>query len=125
MKPSSFSIRAISSFTFESGTSTFWCLAPYAFLTRVSMSAIGSVIRLLKKVLGPESEVRSRDSGHRTSNLGLQPFLPTRLCYARDVPFESQPAEAYSAKRELAKIASTASASPAAVVNTGGEHVEI
>jgi len=52
-------------------------------------------------------------------------FLPTRLRHARDVPFESQPAEAYSAKRELAKIASAAAASLAAVVNARGEDVEI
>src|SRR5579864_1199286 len=43
MYPSSFRMRAISSFSREAGTSTFWCRAWSAFRTRVSMSATGSV----------------------------------------------------------------------------------
>lgn len=41
------------------------------------------------------------------------------------MPLESEPAKANPAKRELAQIASTASASPAAIVNARSEHVEI
>src|SRR5579871_4175172 len=43
MYPSSFKMRAISSFNRDAGMSTFWCRAWSAFRTLVSMSATGSV----------------------------------------------------------------------------------
>src|SRR5580704_5507973 len=43
MYPSSFRMRAISTFSLEAGTSTFWCRACSALRTLVSMSATGSV----------------------------------------------------------------------------------
>jgi hypothetical protein len=43
MYPSSFKIRAISTFSLEAGMSTFWCRAWSALRTLVSISATGSV----------------------------------------------------------------------------------
>src|SRR5205823_12500231 len=48
MKLFSFRIRAISVFTFDTGMSTRRCFDPQALRMRVSMSAIGSVILIVK-----------------------------------------------------------------------------
>src|ERR1700748_3617430 len=49
-------MRAISSFSFEAGTSTFWCRARIALRIRVSMSATGSVNFI---VISPQPPVLS------------------------------------------------------------------
>src|SRR6185437_9740105 len=43
MYPSSFKMRAISSFSLEAGTSSFWCRAEIELRMRASKSATGSV----------------------------------------------------------------------------------
>src|SRR5437868_2524977 len=117
MKPSSFKMRAISSLMFETGTSTFWCLAAYALRMRVSISAIGSVITSPESVTSDQLPVAS-ELQLRTDNWSLATrYLPTRLRHAGNVAFERQPAEADAAERELAQIAFAASATPAAVMH--------
>src|SRR5262249_5670785 len=79
MKPSSLRMRAISVFNFEAGTSTFGWRAWIAFRTRVSMSAIGSlVIKLLKS-----REQRSGGAKERRMSGGIhaRPFFALLRLY--------------------------------------------
>src|ERR1017187_4327357 len=88
-------MRAISVFSLEAGTSTLGWRALMALRTRVSMSAMGSLVIL-----------------------ALQRFLwvsPARLRDAGDLPVQRQLAEAQPADAELAQKSARPSAAPAAV----------
>src|SRR5215467_8254124 len=85
-------MRAISVFSFEAGTSTFGWRAATAFRTRVSMSAMGSLVIVL-----------------------LLEFLPTGLGHAGDLAIQSELAEAQAADAELAQKRPRPPAAPAAV----------
>src|SRR4051794_2090974 len=88
-------MRAISAFSLEAGTSTFGWRAAIAFRTRVSMSAIGSlVIVLLLQSCQP---------------------LPASLGHTRNLAIQRELAEAQPANAELAQERSRAPAAPAAV----------
>src|ERR1035438_6135413 len=92
MKPSSFRMRAISAFSLEAGTSTFGWRAWIALRTRVSMSAIGSLVIVL-----------------------LLHFLPASLGYAGNLTIQSELAEAQAANSELAQKCAGTSTAPATV----------
>src|SRR5467141_3876027 len=81
-------MRAISVFSFETGTSTRWCLAAAALRRRVRKSAMGSVCIAL---------------------------LPTGFHDAGDFPLQRHTAETDSAHLELADIPARAAADAAAV----------
>src|SRR5271157_4688572 len=100
MKPSSFRMRAISVFSLEAGTSTLGCRAWIALRTRVSMSAMGSLV----------------------INLLPWPGLPARLGHAGNLAVQSQLAETQAADAELAQIAARPSAAPAAIAVPGRQH---
>src|ERR1017187_9943999 len=88
-------MRAISVFSLEAGTSTLGWRARMALRTRVSMSAIGSLVIP-----------------------ALQLFLwlsPARLRDAGDFPVQRQLAEAQTADAEFAQKSARPSAAPAAV----------
>src|SRR5580658_6983798 len=88
-------MRAISVFSLEAGTSTLGWRARMALRTRVSMSAIGSLVIP-----------------------ALQLFLwlsPARLRDAGDFPVQRQLAEAQPADAELAQKSARPAATPAAV----------
>src|SRR5688500_9058243 len=91
MKPSSLRTLAIAILILEVGIDTESCFAVTALLSRVSMSAIGSVIS-------------------RTSE------LPARLRDAWDLALERQLAEADPAHREHTHEAARPAAEPAAVL---------
>src|SRR5262245_48143207 len=103
-------MRAISAFSRDAGTSTRVCLAVTALRIRVSMSAIGSVIKL-----------RLSSPCHVPKRLGTRApapapsLLPAALRDARDVALERQLAEAEAAQRELAHERAWAPAQLAAV----------
>src|SRR5574340_206095 len=90
MYPSSFSIRAISAFNLDAGTSTFGWRALMALRTRVSMSPMGSLVMLLLP-------------------------LPARLDHARDLPVQRELAETQAAHAEFAQVATRPPAPPATV----------
>src|ERR1039457_1928103 len=92
MKPSSFRMRAISAFSLEAGTSTFGWRDWIALRTRVSMSAIGSLVIIL-----------------------LLHFLPASLGHTRNLAIEGELAEAEAANSELAQERAGPSTTPAAV----------
>src|SRR5690242_2596399 len=123
MNPSSFKMRAISSLMFETGTSTFGCLAAYALRMRVSISAIGSVITSPEiSCQLPVFSCQLERTGNRqlvTSN------LPARLRHAGNVAFERQPAETDAAQRKLAQVAATATATAAAVMDARRKDVQV
>src|SRR2546425_12186668 len=81
-------MRAISVFSFETGTSTRWCLAAAALRRRVRKSAIGSVCIVL---------------------------LPAGFHDAGDLPLQRHTAETDSAHLELADVPARAAAAAAAV----------
>src|SRR5690348_1518937 len=81
-------MRAISVFNLEAGTSTLGWRARIALRTRVSMSAIGSLVISL---------------------------LPASLDHAGDLAVEGELAEAQAADAELAQEAARTSATPAAI----------
>src|SRR5580704_15589945 len=83
MKPSSLRIRAISVFSLEAGTSTLGWRALIALRTRVSMSAIGSLVIPALQLFLRLSPARLRDAG--------------------DFPVQRQLAEAQTADAELAQ----------------------
>src|SRR6185312_16440205 len=85
-------MRAISVFSLEAGTSTFGWRAAIALRTRVSMSAMGSLVIVL-----------------------LLEFLPTGLGHARDLAVQRELAEAQAANAELAQKRPRAPAAPATV----------
>src|SRR5215217_2642673 len=89
MYPSSWRMRAISTFCREVGISAVSCSALLALRMRVSMSAIGSVCMVL---------------------------LPARLRHARDLPVVRELAQADPAEAELAIDGAGAAAAPAARV---------
>src|SRR5579872_3884455 len=72
MKPSSFRMRAISVFSLEAGTSTFGWRAWIALRTRVSMSAMGSlVIKLRWEDRSQKTEVQHGAAGTARSPCDL------------------------------------------------------
>src|SRR5260370_37154322 len=85
-------MRAISAFSLEAGTSTFGWRAWIALRTRVSMSAIGSLVIVL-----------------------LLPFLPASLGHTRNLAIQGELAEAEAANSELAQKCAGPSTTPAAV----------
>src|SRR6476660_7858114 len=85
-------MRAISVFSLEAGTSTFGWRAWIALRTRVSMSAIGSLVIVL-----------------------LLPFLPASLGHTRNLAIQGELAEAEAANSELAQKRARPSTTPAAV----------
>src|SRR5215469_10231142 len=142
MYPSSFKIRAISSFNREAGISTFWCRAWSALRTRVSMSATGSVNLIvcfsLSHPFAPRpaenlqqlvtSVVRSWSfivgllavvaNDHRPAT---NDHLPGRLRNPWNLPAQRQLPEAQTADAELPQISSRTSAQFAAVMLARGE----
>src|ERR1039457_2283341 len=90
MYPSSFKMRAISAFSLEAGTSTLGWRAWIALRTRVSMSAMGSLVIIL-----------------------LLHFLPASLGHTRNLAIEGELAEAEAANSELAQERAWPSTSPA------------
>src|SRR6267378_3021117 len=88
MYPSSLRMRAISVFSFETGTSTRWCLAAAALRRRVRKSAMGSVCIAL---------------------------LPTGFHDAGNFSLQRHTAKTDSAHLELADISARAAAAAAAV----------
>src|SRR5215813_11521055 len=100
-------MRAISVFSLDAGTSTFGWRAWIALRTRVSMSAMGSlVIRLLQR--GREPGARAGAS--RTPPWPLVPgprppvFLPARLDHAWNLAVQRELPETQAANAELAQI---------------------
>src|SRR5882757_480207 len=85
-------MRAISVFSFETGTSTRWCLAAAALRRRVRKSAIGSVC-----ISSPKG------------------LLPAGFRDAGDFPLQRHTAETDAAHLELADITARAAANAAAV----------
>src|SRR5579863_9418333 len=85
-------MRAISVFSLEAGTSTLGWRAWIALRTRVSMSAMGSLVIVL-----------------------LLQFLPTGLGHAWNLAVQGELAEAQTANAELPQESARPSAAPAAV----------
>src|SRR5262249_25709188 len=112
MKPSSLRMRAISVFNFEAGTSTFGWRAWIALRTRVSMSAMGSLVIVLLLHLHPGYPRPRGASGPRIS-------LPARLDHAGDLAVEGELAEAKAADAEFAQERARPAAAPAAVAMPG------
>src|SRR5579859_1240620 len=102
-------MRAISSFSFEAGTSTFCCRAPMALRTRVRKSATGSV----RLIVSPYS-LRCPFVPADRETSGSE--LPTRLRDAGDLALEGQTAETQAADAELPQKCARTSAQLAAVV---------
>src|SRR5438270_9528809 len=105
MKPSSFRMRAISSFSFEAGTSIFWWRALCALRMRAKKSATGSVKLMFELLLYSFSwrDQLSRASAPGTCNFvyHLRLALPGRLGDARDLALQCQSAETQPAHAEL------------------------
>src|SRR3954449_5675718 len=80
MKPSSLRMRAISRLVRDAGTTTSVCRAREAFLTRVSMSAIGS-----EMFIGP-LPARLRDAGQLAEERSLPEADPTQREPADEAP---------------------------------------
>src|SRR5437879_3374056 len=96
-------MRAISVFSLEAGTSTFGWRACIALRTRVSMSAMGSlVIELLYLTHGFRRSARPA-SFTKPSAVRRSPLLPARLRHAWNLAVESELAEAQAANSELAQ----------------------
>src|SRR4051794_6918787 len=114
-------MRAMSAFSRDAGMSTRVRLALTALRSRVSMSAIGSVIALLTFVaLGNRS--REIDAVHRHPARGspapVAPAprrLPAALGHAGDIAFERQLAETQAAQREFSHVGSWTAAQAAPV----------
>src|SRR6266542_5846464 len=134
-------MRAISSFSLEAGTSTFWCRARIALRIRVSMSATGSVnfivLLLLSHPFSPPQR-RTSDGFLLSTTCHPQPLsfggqesrpadrlarrariLPGRLCNPGYFATQRQPAEAQAANSKLAQERPRPSANLAAVVPPG------
>src|SRR4051812_23693675 len=113
MKPSSLRMRAISAFNFEAGTSTFGCRAWIAFRTRVSMSAMGSlVIELLGNRESENSGIQECPA--HTTGCAILEFLnsrvlefffhlPARLRHTGDLAIQSELPETETANSKLAQ----------------------
>src|ERR1039458_8619694 len=85
-------MRAISDFSLEAGTSTLGWRAWIAFRTRVSMSAMGSLVIIF-----------------------LLPALPASLHHAGDLAVQGELAETETAHAEFTQIGARPAAAPAAV----------
>src|SRR5271154_1556106 len=90
-------MRAISVFSFETGTSTRWCLAAVALRRRVKKSAMGSVC------------------------MSLLVLLPAGFRDAGNFSLERHAAETDAAHLELADISASAATNAAAVANADFE----
>src|SRR5215469_3530459 len=131
-------MRAISSFNFEAGISTFWCRALIELRIRASMSATGSV----NLIVCFSSAARSLHTPRRTCSGLLLNFLrsfepssslrchlpktddrllPGRLRNPGDLTLQGQTAEAQAAYTELAQVRARPSADLAAVVLARGK----
>src|SRR5271163_1735462 len=110
-------MRAISVFSFEAGTSSFWWRARMELRMRVTKSATGSV----KLILSPPFPVRSglRQAAEPAGMLLLQ--LPTRFDNTGDLAPKRQLAEAQAAKAELAQVGARPAAKLAAIVLAAGK----
>src|SRR6185312_423223 len=95
-------MRAISALSLEAGTSTFGWRAWIALRTRVSMSAMGSLVIFLLLHLIHQA-ARSRAA------------LPTRLDHAGNLAVQGELAETEAANTEFAQERARPSAAPAAV----------
>src|SRR3954467_2031333 len=104
-------MRAISVFSLEAGTSTLGWRAWIAFRTRVSMSAMGSLVIVLL-LLCPGFP---RPCGAS----GLLHFLPARLRHAGNFTVQRELAEAQPANAELAQEGARPATTPAAVPMPG------
>src|SRR5664279_4181255 len=108
-------MRAISVFSLEAGTSTFGWRACIALRTRVSMSAMGSLVIFLL----PEPPGRAIDRGPSPRPQHLAPgshiSLPTGLRHAGYLAIQGELPEAQAAYAELAQEPARAPAAPAAV----------
>src|SRR5436190_18870735 len=120
MKLFSFSIFAISTFSFETGMSTRRCFAPQALRMRVSISAIGSVM-LIKSISSfyriPIQSPQFAGFVGRVEN----EWLPARLAHAGDVARQRQVSETDSADAEFSQERARSSAPPTPVVLTHSE----
>src|SRR5438270_5759066 len=118
MKPSSFKMRAISSFSREAGTSSFWWRALCALRMRVIKSATGSV-----KLICHSFYCSPAGSGlrHAGRNPLAQSHLPGRLCHPGYLTFQCQPAKTQAAQAELAHECPRAPAQLAAALLPGGK----
>src|SRR5580765_3948039 len=106
-------MRAISSFSLEAGTSTFWCRARIALRIRVSISATGSVNFI--RFASPQPPVLSAFSGE-PATARVPNHLPRRLRNPRNLPAQRQPTETQTAQPELAQERPRPPANLAAVV---------
>src|ERR1017187_5812392 len=125
-------MRAISDFSLEAGTSTLGWRAWIAFRTRVSMSAMGSlVIKLLGRLedRSQKTEVR-RPAGAPlrlpTSNFliltsSFHLYLPASLHHAGDLAVQGELAETETAHAEFTQIGARPAAAPAAVAVADSE----
>src|ERR1035441_3741672 len=91
-------MRAISDFSLEAGTSTLGWRAWIAFRTRVSMSAMGSLVIIF-----------------------LLPALPASLHHAGDLAVQGELAETETAHAEFTQIGARPAAAPAAVAVADSE----
>src|SRR5204863_12968 len=120
MNPSDLRIRAISTLSFDEGSSTrSWC-DWIPFRIRVNISATGSVIDILDSSISPASRVLGPGSvclhaGHSTQDAGPV-VLPARLRHARDISPQRELPKTDSAKLELAQVAARAPANLAAIL---------
>src|ERR1700688_2366854 len=130
MYPSSFRMRAISTFSREAGTSTFWCRACSALRTLVSISATGSVNLIVcfssRHPFAPRSaeNLRRLSQPYHLHIAGQKPtidLLPGRLRHAGNFPAQRQPAEAQAAQAEFAQVSARPPANLAAVVPARGK----
>src|SRR5579862_2398270 len=133
MYPSSFRIRAISTFRREAGTSTFWCRACSALRTLVSISATGSVNLIVcfssRRPFAPSYGEPAAASycyflqviSNETILVTRERALPGRLRHSRDLAAQCQSAETQAADTKLAQIGSRPPADLAAVVPAAGK----
>src|SRR5690349_20486602 len=119
-------MRAISAFSLEAGTSTFWCRARIALRMRASMSATGSVNLILvspqvARLLQLVYCRRTCGDVVCTRAIFAQAvrYLPGPLRNARNLSSQRETTEAQTANAELAEVAARASADLASVVLAG------
>src|SRR5271157_4342988 len=119
-------MRAISAFSLEAGTSTFGWRAWIALRTRVSMSAMGSLVISLLGGRGPGARGQGKN---RRAKRDLSPtsgprspapcLLPARLDHAWNLAVQRELAETQAADAEFAQKGARAPAAPAAVAVPG------
>src|ERR1700722_4377017 len=116
-------MRAISVFSFDAGTSSFWWRARMELRMRVTKSATGSV----KLILSPPLPVRSGLIGPRPQNQREcscytgNCYLPTGLNDAGNFAPKRQLAEAQAAKAKLAQVGARSAANLAAIMLAAGK----